>query len=1024
MKYIKALSLPAFVLSVLFGAATLAAFAADAPVDFFAARAFGGDRSSFYVVKAGDFDGDGRTDAAVSGLEDVLVYYGQGNGLFSPPTPLLRNPTGIPLFPVTADFNGDGRSDVAMRYLNALVVYLGNADRTFSPPISSGGDPLPVYLEAVDFDGDGKTDLVGGGSGAGGSAIAFYKGLGDGAFSFVEKIDTEYDVLPLISDFNNDSRPDVLYASGGAHRISLNTGGHFGAPVAIGVDPLVSVEGVGDFNGDGLKDLVSTDGTVNPWTTIWLGAANLAFVEGQDVQISSRERIFLKEIADLDNDLKPDLIYNSLNRTFVRKSLGNGTFAPPVFYGEGGNGDLFARDLNADGWLDLVAVQPTTFAVPGAGSFAVLLNTRNGNFKSAPTLPTGPGTKDFAIADLNGDQLKDFVVANRGSGSGGQVTIVIQLAIPPGAAEAAGNGPQYAAGKIVGPDSLGGIGIDPNAVAAGDFNNDGKTDVVAVGSSSGAQNVLLLRNEGNNTFALNFAQIGTGEIYDAAAADFNADGRLDLATLGGAGVSISFGNGNGTFAAPVSYLGAFNSTQIAIADLNNDAKPDLAVSTNNNKIGVLLNGGAGTFSNPANPPVAGDLSGIAAAEMNGDGIVDLIASKSGGVAVLNGLGNGTFGAESTYPITPGRAFGLAVADFNADGKADAATLAGTNAVSILLNNGAGALGRETLWSGGVTMAALAAGDLNNDQKSDLMTGYTTSSDGYTKLLFNLTEEAPAPAAAPFDFDGDGKTDVSVFRPSAGQWWYERSVDAQTAALRFGLSADRPVPADFTGDGKTDVAFFRPSTSEWFVLRSENGTFYSFPFGAAGDVPAVGDFDGDGKADAAVFRPSTGVWYLSKSSGGTSILQFGAAGDAPVVADYDGDGQTDVAVWRAAGANGAEWWYRRSSDGRTVALQFGAASDVPVPGDYTGDGQADVAFFRPADGQWFVLRSEDFSYYAFPFGAAGDRPAPGDYDGDGKFDAAVFRAASATWFVQRSTAGTAIRQFGADGDLPLPGVFAP
>jgi hypothetical protein len=63
--------------------------------------------------------------------------------------------------------------------------------------------------------------------------------------------------------------------------------------------------------------------------------------------------------------------------------------------------------------------------------------------------------------------------------------------------------------------------------------------------------------------------------------------------------------------------------------------------------------------------------------------------------------------------------------------------------------------------------------------------------------------------APFDFDGDNKTDVSIYRPNSGEWWYFRSSDNQTRAAQFGTLSDIITPGDFTGDGKTDIAFFRP-----------------------------------------------------------------------------------------------------------------------------------------------------------------------------------------------------------------------
>jgi hypothetical protein len=138
--------------------------------------------------------------------------------------------------------------------------------------------------------------------------------------------------------------------------------------------------------------------------------------------------------------------------------------------------------------------------------------------------------------------------------------------------------------------------------------------------------------------------------------------------------------------------------------------------------------------------------------------------------------------------------------------------------------------------------------------------------------FTINTEV-APRRPVYDFDGDGKTDLSIFRPSLGEWWYLKSSSGGNGAVRFGSSADKTVPADYTGDGKTDIAFWRPSSGEWFILRSEDNSFYSFPFGTDGDLPAPADYDNDGRADAAVYRPSTQTWFISRSSGGVTIQQY-------------------------------------------------------------------------------------------------------------------------------------------------------
>jgi FG-GAP-like repeat/Reeler domain len=301
-------------------------------------------------------------------------------------------------------------------------------------------------------------------------------------------------------------------------------------------------------------------------------------------------------------------------------------------------------------------------------------------------------------------------------------------------------------------------------------------------------------------------------------------------------------------------------------------------------------------------------------------------------------------------------------------------------------------------------------------------GNAANSDGTTSgdYIYTTLKESASPRPI-FDFDGDGKTDLSIFRPGPGEWWYLKSSSGGNAAAQFGAGTDRIVPGDFTGDGKTDIAFWRPSTGQWFVLRSEDQSFFGFPFGTSTDIPAPADYDGDGKMDAAVFRPSTVTWFINKSTGGTTIQQFGAVGDVPVAADYDGDGKADIAIYRPTLG---QWWIQRSTTGVTAAFQFGTSTDKPVQGDYTGDGKADVAFWRPSTGEWFILRSENGSFFSFPFGTSTDVPSPGDYDGDGKLDQAVFRPSTSTWFINRSTAGSLIVGFGQSGDRSVPNAFVP
>jgi hypothetical protein len=265
-----------------------------------------------------------------------------------------------------------------------------------------------------------------------------------------------------------------------------------------------------------------------------------------------------------------------------------------------------------------------------------------------------------------------------------------------------------------------------------------------------------------------------------------------------------------------------------------------------------------------------------------------------------------------------------------------------------------------------------------------------------------------------DFDGDGRTDLSVFRPSDGNWYLNRST-AGFAALNWGASTDLLVPGDYDGDGKTDVAVARrqfPGLT-YYILNSGNSTATTVQWGATGDVPQIGDYDGDGKADIAVFRFSNGTWYVRLNTGGSYAVQFGGGFDVPAANDYDGDGKTDLAVFRSG-----IWYIQRSQLGFT-AITFGLATDKLVPADYDGDGKCDLAVYR--DGIWYVQRS-NLGFTGVQFGLAADVPVPGDYDGDGKSDVAVYRAG--TWYVNQTTAGFLAAAFGTSSDLPIPKQYIP
>ncbi len=274
-----------------------------------------------------------------------------------------------------------------------------------------------------------------------------------------------------------------------------------------------------------------------------------------------------------------------------------------------------------------------------------------------------------------------------------------------------------------------------------------------------------------------------------------------------------------------------------------------------------------------------------------------------------------------------------------------------------------------------------------------------------------------------DFDGDGKTDLSVFRGSEGNWYLLRSTAGFTVA-NFGLSTDTLTPADWDGDGKADPAVFRPvaapGSPDFWILQSGTNTIATREWGTTGDAPQVGDYDGDGKADAAVFRSSTNTWFILNSGGGSTITGFGAAGDVPIRADYDGDGKIDIAIFRPS-MN--QWWISYSGGGGTTQT-FGLAGDKLVPADYDGDNKDDIAIFRPSTGQWWIIASSTGIPSATTFGISTDTPVPGDYDGDGKDDLAIYRSTTGQWWLNQSASSVTAITFGISTDTPIPTRYIP
>jgi hypothetical protein len=201
-------------------------------------------------------------------------------------------------------------------------------------------------------------------------------------------------------------------------------------------------------------------------------------------------------------------------------------------------------------------------------------------------------------------------------------------------------------------------------------------------------------------------------------------------------------------------------------------------------------------------------------------------------------------------------------------------------------------------------------DMDGDGRTDLVVWrasngtfyWLTSSSGYSDAAASAVQWGNASLGdQPIlgDFDGDGKADPAVWRASNGTWYWLQSTKgySYTAAMgvQWGNSTfnDVPLTGDIDGDGLTDLIVWRPTNGTWYWLTSSTGYSYATQGHAIwgdqslGDIPAIGDFDGDGRADLAVWRSSTSTWYWLTSSSGYSASaagsqQWGASSDVPVV----------------------------------------------------------------------------------------------------------------------------------------------
>ncbi len=324
------------------------------------------------------------------------------------------------------------------------------------------------------------------------------------------------------------------------------------------------------------------------------------------------------------------------------------------------------------------------------------------------------------------------------------------------------------------------FGAGPGSVVTGDFNGDGKLDLVVSNSDGGSISVLL--GNGDGTFQV-AASYGAGSSpISIAVGDFNGDGKVDLAVAnyGTNYASVLLGNGDGTFKGAVSYGAGSYPVSVAVGDFNGDGKPDLVVANqDSNDVSVLLGNGDGTFQASVNYRAGSLLDSVVVGDFNGDGRLDLAVANYGSnnVSVLLGNGDGTFQAPVNYRAGLGPD-SVTTGDFNGDGKLDllVANNCGSSgscvngSISVLLGNGDGTFRTAVNYGVGTNPGSMAGGDFNGDRKLDVAVANFSAGkvsmllgngDGTFQTVLNFGAGFEPSSIAVGDFNGDGRLDLAV-----------------------------------------------------------------------------------------------------------------------------------------------------------------------------------------------------------------------------------------------------------------------
>ena len=569
--------------------------------------------SSTLVV--GDFNGDGIPDIATPGSMGVWLLTGKGDGAFNPAVLAASLPAvgGATYQIAAADFNGDRKLDLVVSLSNGVsegdgfVVLLGNGNGTFQTPLSYSRPGIVYALAVGSLTKDGPPGIVLATSYS--TDVELYFGDGTGGFSGPSTVNLSGEFSTIFSlaigDLNGDGISDLV--SSGGYVAYGEGGGRFAAPVnypnATGAPNNVVLT---DLRNDGRTDIV-TGGYYG--VSVVLSDGNGRFRDG--VWTSAADVLGCGTTADFNGDGKPDLALGTAQGISIL--LGTGQAATPFTAGAtiplALGGCPFSRDLNGDGIPDLLVLQAT--------ALIAYLGNGDGTFTLKSTTAI-PYSGDLALGDFNHGGKLDFAtdgnVLALGNGDGTFQTPTPIMANPP-------------------PSGFAGI-------AAGDINNDAWPDLVLTNDGYPvASNVYILLNNQQGGFTQVPANFGANTNAPILAR-LDDDGNMDLILTSGAGALIYLGDGMGGFTLQAT-LPPGSGIASYIADVNGDGIPDVLVP-GYNTVAVYVGKGHATYEGPRYVGTGPSSAGLLVENLHGQspaaGLPDIVSpDASGGVRVLINL---------------------------------------------------------------------------------------------------------------------------------------------------------------------------------------------------------------------------------------------------------------------------------------------------------------------------------------------------------------------------------------------------